>query len=151
MGTVETVSDFIFWGSKITVDDDRSHEIKRRWLLGRKVMTNLDSTLGFPGDSEVKASACKCRRPGFDPWVGKIPWRRKWQLAPVFLPRKFNGQRSLVGYSIQGCRVRHDGADACTHAHTHTHTHTHRSHDPKRHTLSIPSSNKDTHIFLKHT
>ena len=43
--TVETVSDFIFWGSKITADDDCSHEIKRRLLLGRKVMTNLDSIL----------------------------------------------------------------------------------------------------------
>ena len=37
----------------------------------------------------------KCR---FDPWVGKIPWRRKWQPTPVFLPGKFPGQRSLVGY-----------------------------------------------------
>ena len=41
--TVETVSDFIFWGSKITADDDCSHEIKRPLLLGRKVMTNLDN------------------------------------------------------------------------------------------------------------
>ena len=41
--TVETVADFIFWGSKITADGDCSHEIKRRLLLGRKVMTNLDS------------------------------------------------------------------------------------------------------------
>ena len=40
--TVETVSDFIFWGSRITADGDCSHEIKRRLLLGRKVMTNLD-------------------------------------------------------------------------------------------------------------
>ena len=43
MGKRETVSDFIFWGSKITADGDCSHEIKRRVLLGRKVMTNLDS------------------------------------------------------------------------------------------------------------
>ena len=43
--TVETVADFIFWGSKITADGDCSHEIKRRLLLGRKVMTNLDSIL----------------------------------------------------------------------------------------------------------
>ena len=42
---VETVSDFIFWGSKITADGDCSHEIERRLLLGRKVMTNLDSIL----------------------------------------------------------------------------------------------------------
>ena len=41
--TMETVSDFIFWGSKITADGDCSHEIKRHLLLGRKVMTNLDS------------------------------------------------------------------------------------------------------------
>ena len=43
--TVETVSDFIFWGSKITADGDCRHEIKRRLLLGRKVVTNLDSIL----------------------------------------------------------------------------------------------------------
>ena len=43
--TVEIVSDFIFWGSKITADDDCSHEFKRRLLLGRKVMTKLDSIL----------------------------------------------------------------------------------------------------------
>ena len=43
--TVETVPDLIFWGSKITADGDCSHEIKRRLLLGRKVMTNLDSIL----------------------------------------------------------------------------------------------------------
>ena len=43
--TVETVSDFIFWGSKITADGDCSHEIKRHLLLGRKVMTNLESIL----------------------------------------------------------------------------------------------------------
>ena len=43
--TVETVSDFIFWGSKITADGDCSREIKRRLLLGRKIMTNLDSII----------------------------------------------------------------------------------------------------------
>ena len=43
--TVETVADFIFWGSKITADSDCSHGIKRRFLLGRKIMTNLDSIL----------------------------------------------------------------------------------------------------------
>ena len=49
--TVETVSDFIFWGSKITTDGDGSHEIKRRLLLGRKVMTNLDIILKSRGIS----------------------------------------------------------------------------------------------------
>ena len=44
----------------------------------------------------------QCGRPGFDPWVGKIPWRRKWQPTPVHLPGKFHGWRSLVGYSPWG-------------------------------------------------
>jgi len=41
----------------------------------------------------------KCRRPRFNPWTRKIPWRRKWQPTPVFLPREFHGQRSLAGCS----------------------------------------------------
>ena len=43
-------------------------------------------------------------RCGFDPWVGKIPWRRKWQYTPVFLPEKFHGQRSLAVYSLWGLK-----------------------------------------------
>ena len=58
---------------------------------------------GFPGGSVLKESACQCRRPRFDPWVRKIPWRRKWQPISVFLPGKSHGQRSLVGYSLWGC------------------------------------------------
>ena len=68
-------------------------------------------SLNIPGGSEVKASIClQCRRPGFIPWVGKIPWRRKWQATPVFLPGKSHGGRSLVGYSPRGHRVGHDWA-----------------------------------------
>ena len=49
------------------------------------------------------------RRLGFDPWVRKIPWRRKWQPTPVFLPGESHGQRSLEGYSPWGRkRVGHD-------------------------------------------
>ena len=44
----------------------------------------------------------QCGRLGFNPWVWKIPWRRKWQPTPVFLPGKFHGQRSLEGYSPWG-------------------------------------------------
>jgi len=43
-----------------------------------------------------------CGRPGFDAWVGKIPWRREWLLTPVFLSGEFHGQRSLEGYSPWG-------------------------------------------------
>ena len=48
-----------------------------------------------------KESACQCRRPQFDPWVGKIPWRSEWPSTPVFLPGESYGQRGLAGYSPQ--------------------------------------------------
>ena len=51
-----------------------------------------------------------CRRRRFDPWGGKIPWRRMWQPTPVFLPGETHAQNSLVGYSPWGCRVRHNWA-----------------------------------------
>ena len=44
------------------------------------------------------------RRPEFDPWVGKIPWRREWLPPPIFLPGEFHGQRNLVGYSPWGAK-----------------------------------------------
>ena len=55
----------------------------------------------FPGDSVVKNLPANAGDEGdtLGRWIGKIPWRRKWQLTPVFLPGEFNGQRSLVGYS----------------------------------------------------
>ena len=55
------------------------------------------------------------RRLGFNPWVGKIPWRRKWQSTLVFLPGEYHGQRSLVGYSPQG-RKESDTTEATLHA-----------------------------------
>ena len=60
----ETVTDFIFWGSKITADGDYSHEIKRRLLLGRKVMTNLDSILKSR-DSTLPTKICLVKAIGF--------------------------------------------------------------------------------------
>ena len=67
-------------------------------------MLLIEPITPFPGGSEVKVSACSAEDLGFDPWVGKIPWRRKWQLTPVFLPGEPHGRRSLVGSQ----RVRHD-------------------------------------------
>ena len=52
----------------------------------------------------VKNLLAMQERPEFDPWMGKIPWRREWPPTPVFLPGEFHGQRSLVGYSPWGCR-----------------------------------------------
>ena len=54
-------------------------------------------------------SACQCWRHAFRPWIGKIPWKRKWQPTPVFLPRKFHRQRNLAGHSLWGRkRAGHD-------------------------------------------
>ena len=53
----------------------------------------------------VKKKIClQCRRPGFNPWVWKIPWRREWVPTPVFLPGECHGQRSLKGCSPRGCK-----------------------------------------------
>ena len=51
-----------------------------------------------------KESTCQCWRHGFYPWVRKIPWSRKWQTVPVFLPEKSQGQRSPGGYSPRNCK-----------------------------------------------
>ena len=52
--------------------------------------------------AQMVKSLPQCGRPGFDNWVSKIPWRREWKPTPLFLPREFHGQRSLVGYSPWG-------------------------------------------------
>ena len=65
----------------------------------------LKMNLGLPSGASGKESACQCRRLkrwGFDPWVGKIPWRRAWQPTPVFLSGESHKQMSLEGYSPQG-------------------------------------------------
>ena len=66
------------------------------------------SVVGLPKWLSVKGFTCQCRRckrHGFDPWMGKSPWRRKWQPTPKFLPGKLHGQRSLVLWdSSRGCK-----------------------------------------------
>ena len=57
--------------------------------------------LGLPWWLRRYSICLQCGRPGFDPWVGKIPWRRKWQSTPVLLPGKSHG---LVGYSPWGSK-----------------------------------------------
>ena len=75
----------------------------------------------FLGGTNGKEPACqfkRCKRPRFDLWVTKIPWRREWQPTPVFLPGEFHGQRSLVGYTPWG----HKESDTTWVINTHTHT-----------------------------
>ena len=79
-------------------------------------MTPLSRGFGLPrwlSDKELDCQCSRHKRHGFDPWVGKIPWRRKWQLTPVFLPGESHGQRILADCSPWGHRVGHGS--------THTH------------------------------
>ena len=72
-GKVDAVTHFIFLGSKITVDGDCSHEIKRCLLLERKAMTNLNSVLGFPRGSAGKESTCNAGDLGSIAGLGRSP------------------------------------------------------------------------------
>ena len=73
----------------------------------------LRLSLSFPSGAVGKNPPANGRSYTFSPWVGKIPWGRKWQPTPVFSPIKFHGQRSLVGYSSRGCKK----SDTIEHTH----------------------------------
>ena len=68
----------------------------------------LSLRLGLPWWLSTKVSTCQGRRYGFNPWVRKIPWRRKWWPTPVLLPGESHGQRRLEGYRPRGHRIGHD-------------------------------------------
>ena len=71
------------------------------------------SSAGLPRWLSGKELACQCRSCGFDPWIRKIPWRRKWQLSTVFLPGQPHEQRSPEGYIVLGS---HKASDTAEHA-----------------------------------
>ena len=77
------------------------------WKMLRTLRDNVWQYLLKPGGASGKEPTCQCRRHkrcGFDPWIVKIPRRRKWQPTPVYLPGESHGWRSLAGYSPQGCK-----------------------------------------------
>ena len=96
-----------------------SHRVSHNWsdLAAAAATLSLHRNLAVSASAGLlrwlssKESAYQCRRHrrcGFDLWVGKIPWRREWQITASFLPGKFHGQRSLAGYSPGGSqRVKH--------------------------------------------
>ena len=84
---------------KVLPIKERKGPGKRTNCLKTVACSQLLAIISFKGGASGEKSTCQCRRCEFDPWVGKIPWRRKLQPTPVFLPGKFHGQRSLVGYS----------------------------------------------------
>ena len=72
------------------------------WIHVVTHLSNPWNEQGFPSGSDSKESACQCRRPQYNPWFGKIHWRRKRQPIPVFLPGEYHGQKSQEGYSPRG-------------------------------------------------
>ena len=87
--------------------------VKHSWTTNHQVCLGVRGSLLNAGFSVLKSGNSQAnwdtlvtlslpQRPGFDPCVGKIPWRRKWQPTPVFLPGEPHGQSSLIGYSPRG-------------------------------------------------
>ena len=112
---------FCRWGSRVTEKSRISHSVsqvgrgrKQNVNFARVRLSGVKGTfvisyvfVGFSGGASGKEPTCKyrrCKRLGWDSWVGKTLWRRAWQPTPVFLPGKSCGQRSLVGYSSWGCK-----------------------------------------------
>ena len=94
------------------------HICSSRYLF---LFTIIYNKMSFPGGTSGNESACQGRRCNccsWAPWVGKIPWSRKWQLTLVFLPRKFYGQKSLVGYSPWGYKESDTNKLLSTYTHT---------------------------------
>ena len=84
--------------------------------------------IGLPWWLRGETICLECRRPGFSPWVGKMPWRRKWLPTPVFLPGESHGLRSLLGYSPQGRKE----SDTTERLHFHFHNYLSQIRVPRR-------------------
>ena len=118
--TVETVADFIFLGSKITADGDCSHEIKIRLLLGRKVMTNLDSIFKSR-DITLPTKVCLVKATGFpvvmygcESWTVKKAERRRIDVFELWCWRRLlrvpwtlrRSNQSVPEYSLEGLKLK---------------------------------------------
>ena len=96
-----------FWGGSTNNLTSDAFLSNSKALVQQDAVNHLLHSLycifwGLPWWLSGKESACQCRRCGFNPWVGKIPWRRKWQCTPVFLPGKSHVWMNLEGYSPWG-------------------------------------------------
>ena len=92
------------------------------WAKSLQSYPTLCDPMDSSPSTSLKEPACQCRRwkrCGFNPWVRKIPWRRKWKHTPAFLPGESYGQRSLAGYSPQG-RKESDMTEVSEHISTRT-------------------------------
>ena len=85
--------------SRVLLEMERQGLNSNQIFISPFPVPTIYNSLGLPWWLRWLGVCLQCGRPGFDPWVGKIHWRRKWQSTPVLLPGKSHGQRSLVGYS----------------------------------------------------
>ena len=92
-----------------TVFHETSPWCRKDW--GQLIYRMCVQIKGLPWWISGKDPVCQCRRWRFDPWVRKIPQKRKWQPTPVFLPGKSQGQRSLMGHTVHGVSCRRVGHD----------------------------------------
>ena len=100
------------WGQGLASPPHKAHSVIHRsptqfGLINSVQSMSVTPLQDFLGVTSGKVPACQCRgctRYGFDPWIGKIPWRMAWQPTPVVLPGESHGQRSLAGYSPRSCK-----------------------------------------------
>ena len=102
------------WRAGVTKESNMTQQLTKNNLCLKKKRLEKERekhfkecfcvTIGFHCGSDDKESACQRRRHGFDSWVRKIPWISEWIPTPVFMPGKFYGQRTLVGYSPWYCK-----------------------------------------------
>ena len=110
----ELSSLFNFWDTCVLGKSSNRSKLRCFWITEPEVNPGFFTPkllmfllrLGLPWWLRGQSVCLHRGRPGFDPWVGKIPWRRKWQPTPVCLPGESHGRRSLVGYSPRGRKHR---------------------------------------------
>ena len=102
------------WGRKQPDTSERLTLIS--YIFPQAALSIPKALKGFPGGSDGKESACNAEDPGSVPGSGRFLWRREWQPTPIFLPREYHGQRSLVSYSPWG-RIESDVTEQRTLTH----------------------------------
>ena len=110
--TLHTWRMYVIYSDHLLVDRSKDHRLcSKPAHYDSFQQREINCLEGLPWWLSGKESTCQCKRHRLNPWIRTIPWRRKWQPTPVFLPEQSQGLRILVGYSPQGCnRVRHDWA-----------------------------------------
>ena len=101
-----------------TAQTESSRNLQETLKMLATYLCMCETKLGLPKWLRGKEPACQCRRCRVHPWVGKIPWSRKWESTPVFLPGRLHGQRSLAGCSPRGCKESGTNEGLSTHART---------------------------------